>query len=136
MAPSSPARSALSVYGSPAPAVTGFPAPRAVPRLAGMPAPAPRASRPPVRLAIRVKPGAARARVGGSYGDAGALVVAVTERAVDGKATAAALAALARELGLPRGAVTLLTGAVSRDKVVEVADPPEDLADRIGALRG
>ncbi len=90
----------------------------------------------PVRLAIRVKPGAARAKVGGSYADAGALVVAVTERAVDGKATAAALAALARALGLGRGAVTLVSGAVSRDKVVQVADPPEDFAARLEALCG
>jgi uncharacterized protein YggU (UPF0235/DUF167 family) len=96
----------------------------------------PRSSPPPARLAIRVKPGAARARVGGSYGNAGALVVAVTERAVDGKATAAALAAVARALGLPRSAVTLLTGAASRDKVLELADPPADLAARVEALRG
>lgn len=101
-------------------------------------APAPRPSAPPapVRLALRVKPGAARARVGGSYGDTGALVVAVTERAVDGKATAAALRALARALGVPGSAVTLVSGAASRDKVVEVADPPADLAARIEALRG
>lgn len=103
------------------------------------PAPAQRPSAPavpPVRLAVRVKPGAARTRVGGSYGDAGALVVAVSERAVDGKATAAALLALARALGLSRGAVTLVSGAASRDKVVEVADPPADLGARIQALLG
>ncbi|WP_034277695.1 DUF167 domain-containing protein [Actinospica robiniae] len=88
-----------------------------------------------MRLGIRVKPGAARTRAGGSYGDAGALVVAVTERAVDGKATAAALAALARALGVPRAAVTLVSGATSRDKVVRVEHPPADLADRIRALR-
>jgi uncharacterized protein YggU (UPF0235/DUF167 family) len=62
-------------------------------------------------------------------------VVAVTERAVDGRATAAALRALARALGVPRSAVTLVSGAVSRDKVVQVADPPADLAARIEALR-
>jgi uncharacterized protein YggU (UPF0235/DUF167 family) len=62
--------------------------------------------------------------------------VAVTERAVDGKATAAALRALAEALGLPRSAVSLLVGAVSRDKVVLVADPPADLAERLEALRG
>ncbi|MBR7835646.1 DUF167 domain-containing protein [Actinospica durhamensis] len=90
----------------------------------------------PVRFPIRVRPGAARTKVGGSYGDAGALVVAVTERAVDGKATAAALVALARALGLGRGAVTLVSGAVSRDKVVRVADPPEDFAARLQALLG
>ena len=62
--------------------------------------------------------------------------MAVTERAVDGKATAAALRALAEALGLPRSAVSLLVGATSRDKVVLVADPPSDLAERLEALRG
>lgn len=89
-----------------------------------------------VRLAVRVKPGAARAGVGGSYGDAGALVVAVTERAVDGKATAAVLRAVAAALGVRRSAVSLLSGAASRDKVLVVADPPEDFGQRIAALRG
>lgn len=89
-----------------------------------------------VKVAIRVKPGAARARVGGSYGDAGALVVAVTERAVDGRATAAALRAVAAALGVPRSSVSLLTGATSRDKVLLVADPPADLGALLAALRG
>lgn len=83
-----------------------------------------------------MRPGAARARVGGSYGDAGALIVAVTERAVDGRATAAALRAVAAALGVPRSSVTLLTGATSRDKVLLVADPPADLAALLDALRG
>ena len=90
----------------------------------------------PVKIPIRVKPGSARARVGGSYGDAGALVVAVTERAVDGKATAAAVKAVAAALGVPRSAVTLHSGAASRDKVLLVRDPPADLATRLDALRG
>ena len=89
----------------------------------------------PVKVAIRVKPGAARARVGGSYGDAGALVVAVTERAVDGRATSAALRAVAAALGVRHSAVTLLSGATSRDKVLLVADPLADLAARLDALR-
>jgi hypothetical protein len=66
---------------------------------------------------------------------AGALVVAVSERAVDGKATEAALRALAQALGVARGRVRLLSGATSRDKVVEVLEPPADLADRLDALR-
>ena len=74
--------------------------------------------------------------MGGSYGDAGALVVAVTERAVDGKATAAVLRAVAAALGVPRSAVTLFIGATSRDKVLLVADPPADLEARLEALRG
>lgn len=88
------------------------------------------------KLSIRVKPGAARARVGGSYGDAGALVVAVTERAVDGKATEAALKAVAKALGVPRSAVTLLHGATSREKVLLVQGETAELAARVDALRG
>ena len=61
-------------------------------------------------------------------------MVAVPERAIDGRATAAALKALAAALGLPGRAVRLLSGAASRDKVVEVADPPDDLTARIEAL--
>lgn len=73
-----------------------------------------------MRVAIRVKPGASRTRVGGRYGDR--LVVAVTARAVEGAATEAALAALAEALGVRRRDVVLVVGATSRDKVVEVPD--------------
>ena len=76
---------------------------------------------PEARVAIRVRPGASRTRVGGRYGDR--LVVAVTARAVDGAATEAALLALARALGCRRRDVRLVTGATSRDKVVEVDVP-------------
>lgn len=73
-----------------------------------------------MRVAIRVRPGASRTRVGGAYGDA--LVVAVSARAVDGAATDAALAAVADAFGVRRRHVTLVTGATSRDKVVELDD--------------
>ncbi len=73
-----------------------------------------------VRVAIRVKPGASRTRVGGRRGDR--LVVAVQERAVDGAATEAALVALAGALGVRRRHVTLVSGTTSRDKVVDVDD--------------
>jgi uncharacterized protein YggU (UPF0235/DUF167 family) len=75
-----------------------------------------------VRVAIRVKPGSARPKVGGRHGDA--IVVAVSPRAVDGKATEAALRAVADAFGVRRGDVTLVTGATSRDKVVEIAADP------------
>ena len=94
------------------------------------------------KIVIRVKPGAARTRVGGEYagpaygGQGGSLVVAVRERAVDGKATAAALAALAEALGVPPRTLRLVSGAASRDKIIAIADPPPDLAARIEALRG
>ena len=88
-------------------------------------------------IAIRVKPGASRARVGGRHeGPYGpALVVAVGARAVDGRATEAALRALADAIGLRPAALRLRAGATSRDKLVTVEDPPTDLDARVQALR-
>jgi hypothetical protein len=87
-----------------------------------------------VRLSIRVKPGSARPRVGGQHGDA--LVVAVSPRAVDGKATEAALRAVADAFGVRRRDVTLVSGAASRDKVVEIDADPASAANRRDALLG
>jgi len=89
-----------------------------------------------VRIAIRVRPGASRTRVGGRYGDR--LVVAVTARAVAGAATEAALAAVAEAFGLRPRRVRLVTGATSRDKVVELDVPDAEVAAceaRLVALR-
>jgi uncharacterized protein YggU (UPF0235/DUF167 family) len=80
-----------------------------------------------MRVTIRVQPGAGRAGVGGCWTDphAGAtLIVRVAERAVDGRATEAALRALADALGLRRADVRLVRGATSRVKSVEVATSP------------
>jgi uncharacterized protein YggU (UPF0235/DUF167 family) len=90
-----------------------------------------------VTLAVRVKPGASRARVGGRHdGTHGpALVVAVTARAVDGAATEAALRAVADALDVRRSALDLLTGRTSRDKVFVVDPAPPELTTRIEELR-
>ncbi|MCV2395451.1 DUF167 domain-containing protein [Actinotalea sp. M2MS4P-6] len=85
------------------------------------------------RVAIRVKPGASRTQVGGAYGDR--LVVAVSARAVDGAATEAALAAVAKAFGLRRRQVTLVTGATSRDKVVSLELDPAVAERRAAELR-
>jgi uncharacterized protein len=85
-----------------------------------------------MRIAIRVKPGSARPAVGGEH--AGALVVAVSARAVDGKATEAALAAVADAFGVRRSAVRLVSGAASRTKVVDIdAGDPHVLAALLAA---
>jgi uncharacterized protein YggU (UPF0235/DUF167 family) len=85
-----------------------------------------------MRIAIRVKPGSARPGVGGEH--AGALVVAVSARAVDGKATEAALAAVAAAFGVRRSAVRLVFGAASRTKVVDIdAGDPHVLAALLAA---
>jgi len=84
-----------------------------------------------MRVTIRVRPGSARPGVGGEHD--GALVVRVRARAVDGRATAAALTAVAAAFGVRPGAVTLLAGATSRTKVVNVAGAdPAALARLLG----
>ena len=86
-----------------------------------------------LRVAVRVRPGAARTAVGGCRGDA--LVVCVTARPAGGAATEAALRAVAGAFGVPRRHITLVTGATSRDKVIEVAGPPGPLGRRLDELR-
>jgi uncharacterized protein len=74
--------------------------------------------RPTTRLRLRVAPGAARPSVVGRHGDAWKLrVAAAPER---GKANEAVLRLLAETLALPRSEVVLVSGAASRDKVVEL----------------
>jgi uncharacterized protein YggU (UPF0235/DUF167 family) len=89
-----------------------------------------------VTVAVRVKPGASRTRVGGSrpgpYGPA--VLVEVTAPAVDGRATEAARRALARALGVRPAAVSLRAGAANRDKLFSVSGGG-GLADRLDALR-
>ncbi|MFC4108089.1 DUF167 domain-containing protein [Micromonospora zhanjiangensis] len=88
-------------------------------------------------MAVRVRPGAARERVGGCVpGPHGpALLIAVNAPPVDGRATEAARRALAAALGVRPATVTLRLGAASRDKVFRLDDPPADLAGRLDRLR-
>jgi uncharacterized protein YggU (UPF0235/DUF167 family) len=76
-----------------------------------------------VRVAIHVRPGSSRTAVGGEYGDA--LVVRVVEPADAGRANRAALVAIAAALGVPRRAVTLVSGATARRKIIEIDAAPE-----------
>ena len=87
-----------------------------------------------LRVALRVRPGAARTPAGGRRGDA--LVVRVTARPAGGAATRAALRAVADAFGVPRSAVMLVTGAASRDKVIEITGPPAALTRRLDELLG
>ena len=85
-----------------------------------------------MRITIRVRPGSSRPGVGGEHD--GALVVRVSPRAVDGKATEAALAAVAVSFGVRRSAVRLVSGASSRTKIVDIdADEPRILAVLLAA---
>jgi uncharacterized protein len=82
-----------------------------------------------VRITIRVRPGSARPGVGGEHD--GALVVRVSARAVDGRATVAALAAVAEAFGVRPHAVTLVAGAASRTKLLDVAGADRATLDRL-----
>jgi uncharacterized protein len=88
-------------------------------------------------VAVRVKPGASRTRVGGRYDGpwGAALVVAVHAPAVDGRATEAARRALAEAFGVRPAQVSLRAGATSRDKLFTVTAPPAGLDRRVHALR-
>ena len=85
-----------------------------------------------MRITIRVKPGSTRPGVGGEHD--GALVVRVSARAVDGKATEAALAAVAGSFGVRRSAVRLVSGASRRTKIIDIdAGDPRILAALLAA---
>src|SRR3954463_8345285 len=87
-------------------------------------------------VAVRVRPGAGRNRVGGRYdGPHGpALIVAVAPPPGDGKAPEAVRKALAGALGVRAGEVALKVGATSRDKVFTV--PAGDkIRIKVDALR-
>lgn len=74
------------------------------------------------RLAIRVKPGASRSEVGGLVGEE--LAVAITSQAHNGEANEAAIAALAKALGVGKTRLQIVKGATFRPKVVEISLDP------------
>jgi uncharacterized protein YggU (UPF0235/DUF167 family) len=61
-------------------------------------------------------------------------VVAVAARAVEGQATKAVLQAVAEALGVRRSAVTLVRGATSRDKLLEVAGSEAEIGPKLKQL--
>jgi len=87
------------------------------------------------RISVRLTPRGGADRVDGVVD--GVLRVRVAAPAVDGAANRAMLRLLADELGVPRGAVSLVVGAGNRSKVVEVDGvDPSAVAARWPGLRG
>ena len=66
-----------------------------------------------MRVTVNVKPGSHRPRL---FRDESSLVVAVRERAVDGKANAAVVAAVATWLRIPPSRVAIVGGTSARTK--------------------
>jgi uncharacterized protein len=73
---------------------------------------------PSTRLRLRVSPGARRTEVVGRHGDA--WKVRVSAPPEDGRANDAVLKLLAERVGLPRRALSLVSGHSGRDKVVHL----------------
>ncbi len=71
-----------------------------------------------VQFALRVQPGAKREGVVGAYGEA--LKIALNAPAVDGKANEALVRFIAETLHISRASVEIVSGLVSRSKVVRI----------------
>jgi uncharacterized protein (TIGR00251 family) len=85
-----------------------------------------------MRIALHVTPRSGRDEIVGWRG--GELSVRVTVAPEGGKANAAVCALLARSLGVPKSAVTVVMGTSSRHKQVEADGVgPEDLERVFGA---
>ena len=90
---------------------------------------------PNLLLEIRVRPNASRNKVGGTAGDPPRLVVAVQAPAVDGKANAAVIKALADAFGLRTRDFTIVHGELSRDKRFVVTNATDDHSEKYRELR-
>jgi uncharacterized protein (TIGR00251 family) len=78
-----------------------------------------------VRVAVRLTPRARAERIDGVA--AGALKVSVTAPPAENRANEALLRLLAKEWRLARRAVSIVRGAKSRDKLVNIAGDPCEL---------
>jgi uncharacterized protein YggU (UPF0235/DUF167 family) len=90
-----------------------------------------------VTLSLRVTPNAGSDRIEGrelrADGDA-VLRLRVAAVPDKGKANAAAVALLAKALGVPKSAIRLVAGETARSKVVEIAGDGPSLAARLEQL--
>jgi uncharacterized protein (TIGR00251 family) len=80
------------------------------------------------RLRLRVSPGARTTELVGRHGDGWKIRVSAPPEG--GRANDAVLELLAERVGLPRRALTIVSGQKSRDKVVEMAGIDREEAER------
>ncbi|MGD0347192.1 MAG: DUF167 domain-containing protein [Terracidiphilus sp.] len=78
-----------------------------------------RATATGVTLAVRAQPGAKKTAISGIYGEGATaqLKIAVQAPPLEGRANAALIAFLADAFGLPKSAIKLVSGELSRSKV-------------------
>jgi uncharacterized protein YggU (UPF0235/DUF167 family) len=93
----------------------------------------------PVTLTVRLMPRAGADRIIGLETDERGLAVlkvAVTAAPVDGAANAALIKLLAKQLDLPKSAITLVAGAGARIKRLALVGDEADIADRLRRFEG
>ena len=90
-------------------------------------------------LRVRVTPNAGADRIEGSeIRDDGEAVLRVRVAAVPdkGKANAAVAVLIAKALGVPKSAVSVVSGDTSRLKTLQIVGAPADLAESLDRLAG
>jgi len=90
-----------------------------------------------VVVQVRVTPNAGEDAVAGcALRDDGSAILQLRVKAVPdkGRANAAAAALMARTLGVPKSAVSLISGATARLKSFSVAGPADELAENLDRL--
>lgn len=82
-------------------------------------------------LAVRAQPGAKKTAITGVYGEGAAaqLKIAVQAPPIEGRANLALIAFLAETFGLPKNAVGLMSGELSRSKVFLLRGVTLDMAE-------
>jgi uncharacterized protein len=80
------------------------------------------------RVRLRVSPGARKTELAGRHGDGWKIRVSAPPEG--GRANDAVLDVLAERVGLPRRALSIVSGQKSRDKVVEMTGIDADEAAR------
>lgn len=99
-----------------------------------------------IRLRLKVAPKAKRNALGGlidepddgrsggsSSGKTQALKISITAAPEDGKANAAVIALLAQEFGVAKSAISVVSGATDRRKIVEIRGQPAALMQKVQA---
>jgi len=70
------------------------------------------------RIAIRLAPKSSRDKVLGPYGEQ--IKIAITAPPIDGKANAHLIKFLSKRLKIAKSAITIVSGELCRDKVVQI----------------
>jgi uncharacterized protein (TIGR00251 family) len=84
-----------------------------------------------VTLAVRVQPGAKKTAIAGVYGagDAAQLKIAVHSPAIEGRANKALIEFLAELFSVPKSSVEVISGELSRSKVILLRGLTLDVAE-------